>query len=82
MAIEAVRMLMSASHDPDVVAIDVQVADEVATYLNNRKRREISRLEEENVVAVQILSREGFLPEQIEILGYDKSNQEIHFPSL
>jgi len=82
MAIEAVRMLISSAHHPDVVAIDLQVADEVATYLNNRKRREISGLEEENTVVVQILSREGFLPEQIEILGYDKASREIHFPNL
>ncbi len=82
MAIEAVRMLISAAHHPDVVAIDLQVADEVATYLNNRKRREISGLEEKNTVVVQILTKEGFLPEQIEILGYDKASREIRFPNL
>ncbi len=75
-------MLISAAHHPDVVAIDLQVADEVATYLNNRKRREISGLEEKNTVVVQILTKEGFLPEQIEILGYDKASREIRFPNL
>jgi ribonuclease E len=82
MAIEAVRMLMSAAHHPDVVGIDIQVADEVATYLNNRKRREISRLEEDANVSVQIRGREGFLPEQIEIVGHDKAEREVRFPSL
>lgn len=82
MAIEAVRMLISAAHHRGVVGIDIQVADEVATYLNNRKRREISQLEEDANVSVQIRGREGFLPEQIEIVGYDKAEREVRFPSL
>lgn len=82
MAIEAVRTLITAAHHPDAVRIDIQVAEEVATYLNNRKRREISQLEIEAEISVQIRGKEGFAPEQIEIVGHNKNDQEIHFAGL
>lgn len=82
MAIEAVRTLITAAHHPDAVRIDIQVAEEVATYLNNRKRREISQLEIEAEISVQIRGKEGFAPEQIEIVGHNKNDREIHFAGL
>ena len=82
MAIEAVRMLMTAAHHPDAVQIDIQVAEEVATYLNNRKRREIAQMELEAEISVQIRGKEGFAPEQIEIVGRNKHDQEIQFAGL
>ncbi|MEC8338129.1 MAG: Rne/Rng family ribonuclease [Planctomycetota bacterium] len=82
MAIEAVRMLMTAAHHPDAVQIDIQVAEDVATYLNNRKRQEIAQMELEAEISVQILGKEGFAPEQIEIVGRNKHDQEIQFAGL
>ncbi|MEC7500670.1 MAG: Rne/Rng family ribonuclease [Planctomycetota bacterium] len=82
MAIEAVRMLMTAAHHPDAVQIDIQVAEDVATYLNNRKRQEIAQMEVEAEISVQILGKEGFAPEQIEIVGRNKHDQEIQFAGL
>ena len=82
MAIEAVRMLMTAAHHPDAVQIDIQVAEDVATYLNNRKRQEIAQMELEAKISVQILGKEGFAPEQIEIVGRNKHDQEIQFAGL
>ena len=82
MAIEAVRMLITAAHHPEAVRIDIQVAEEVATYLNNRKRREISQLEIDAGISVQIRGKEGFAPEQIEIVGHNKSEQQVQFASL
>ena len=82
MAIEAVRMLITAAHHPNAVRVDIQVAEEVAIYLNNRKRREISQLEIDTEISVQIRGREGFAPEQIEISGFDKQEREVPFASL
>ena len=82
MAIEAVRMLMTAAHHPDAVQIDIQVAEDVATYLNNRKRQEIAQMELEAKISVQILGKEGFAPEQMEIVGRNKHDQEIQFAGL
>src|SRR4051812_30892907 len=53
MAIEVVRLLILATQHEDVARLTVTVADEVATYLNNKKRRELSRLEDENNISVQ-----------------------------
>ncbi len=82
MAIEAVRMLMTAAHHPDAVQIDIQVAEDVASYLNNRKRQEIAQMELEAEISVQILGKEGFAPEQIEIVGRNKHDQEIQFAGI
>ena len=43
MSIEVIRMLMLASQQPNVARVTVRVNDEVASYLNNRKRRDISQ---------------------------------------
>ena len=63
MSIEVVRMLMLDSQQPDVDRVTVRVNDEVASYLNNKKRREIHSFEEEGGMAVQILGSEGLYPE-------------------
>ena len=59
MAIEVVRLLILATQHADVAKVTVTVADDVATYLNNSKRRELSRLEDENKISVQIFGIEG-----------------------
>ena len=77
MAIEVVRMLILASHHPDACKISVTVADEVATYLNNKKRRELSRLEEETKVTVQILGAKGASPEHLAVDCQDAQGREV-----
>ncbi len=49
MSIEVIRMLMLAGQQPNIARVTVRVNDEVASYLNNRKRREITNLEEEDI---------------------------------
>jgi len=67
MSIEVIRMLMLASQHPDVAKVIVRVNDEVASYLNNRKRKHITMLEEEGQMSVQILGSEGLYPEHLEL---------------
>ena len=45
MSIEVVRMLMLSSQQPNVARVTVRVNDKVASYLNNKKRKEINQLE-------------------------------------
>ena len=80
MAIEVVRMLILASHHPDACKISVTVADEVATYLNNKKRRELSKLEEETKVTVQVLGAKGVSPEHLGLECQDAQGREVKFP--
>ena len=79
LSLEVVRLLMLALQTPDVTQVNVTVAEDVATYLNNRKRREISALEEEADVAVEIFGKETSRPEQVEIECLDASGRTIPF---
>jgi ribonuclease E len=52
----------------------------VATYLNNRKRRELARLEDENHLWVQIFGHEGVSPEHLLLECHDSQGREIKVP--
>jgi ribonuclease E len=80
MSIEVVRMLALASQQPKIARVTVKVNDEVATYLNNRKRRDITQLEDEAHMLVQILGSESHFPEHLEIECRDTENREIALP--
>jgi ribonuclease E len=77
MAIEVVRTLLLASQHPDAFRITITVADEVATYLNNKKRRELSRIEDESKASVQVLSAKGVSPEFMQIECTDAQGREV-----
>jgi ribonuclease E len=81
MSIEVIRMLMLATQQPNVARVTVRVNDEVASYLNNKKRREITRLEEEAKMNVQILGSEELWPEHLELDCRDKDGREITLPT-
>src|SRR5690606_34973533 len=65
MAIEVVRLLILAAQHDSITKISVTVADDVATYLNNKKRRELARLEDAEAITIQIIGRESVLPEHL-----------------
>jgi ribonuclease E len=79
MAIEVIRKLMQASQVERVAKITVTVEEEVATYLNNRKRRELAKLEDDARVEVVVLGREGASPEHLRILCEDEAGKELRF---
>jgi ribonuclease E len=56
------------------------VSDDVATYLNNKKRRELSRLEDENHLSVQIFGLEEVSPEHLVIECLDSQGREVKIP--
>jgi ribonuclease E len=77
MAIEVVRKLIMCSHTPQVARITVTVEEEVASYLNNKKRRDLVALEQENNVEVQVVSGEGLSPEFLKIDCVDANGREV-----
>jgi len=81
MAIEVVRLLIMATQNQEVVKVSVTVADDVATYLNNKKRRELSRLEDENKISVQIFGIEGVSPEHLVLECHDAQGRELKIPT-
>ncbi len=81
MAIEVVRVLMLAAQRENIVKVTVTVCEEVAAYLNNRKRREIARLEDQGNMTIQVLSREGAMPEHLVLYCEDASGREVKLPT-
>jgi len=79
MAIEVIRTIMLAAQREEITRVSVTVKDDVGTYLNNKKRREIAKLEESGKITVQILSRESVSPEHLVIECFDAQNREVKF---
>ncbi|HZT82740.1 MAG TPA: Rne/Rng family ribonuclease, partial [Gemmataceae bacterium] len=77
MSIEVMRMLQLAAHRPSVARVQVTVADEVAHYLLNKKRKDIGRLEETGNIQVQITGVPGAAPETLEFTCLDNNNNEV-----
>lgn len=77
MAIEVIRILMLAVQQPNCARITVTVQDEVASYLNNKKRRELHRLEDEGHLSLQVLGREDLHPEHMELDCRTATNEVI-----
>ncbi|MBN2293767.1 MAG: Rne/Rng family ribonuclease [Pirellulales bacterium] len=80
MSIEVIRLIMLASHDPQISKVTITVADEVASYLSNKKRRELARLEDEGKMTLQILGDKGVSPEHLKVVCRDADNREVKFP--
>jgi len=79
MSIEVMRMLQLAAHRDTVARISIKVADDVAHYLQNKKRKEIARLEEGGSLQVQIQGALGAPPETLDFVCYDSNNNEVRF---
>ena len=72
MAIEVTRILMLACQHQGVAKVNVRVNENVAAYLNNRKRRELIQLEESSGVSILILGSDSQFPEFLDVECRDK----------
>ena len=79
MAIDVMRLVILAAQREEIARIAITVDDEVATYLNNKKRREIARLEDEGQMTVQLYGRENVSPEFLLIECHDSQGREVKF---
>jgi len=77
MAIEVIRKLIMTAQSERVAKLTVTVEEEVATYLNNRKRRELMNLEDEHNMQVLVLGREDVSPEFLKIQCEDSAGREL-----
>ena len=80
MAIEVMRMLHLVAMRDDVARLDVTVHDDVATWLNNRKRREITQFEDETHIQLHIEGKEGVSPEYLVFAASDENGRGVRFP--
>ncbi len=65
MSIEVIRKLMLALQDDRVRRVSIRVNDEVSAYLNNKKRKELARLEEDGNMDIQVFGSESAFPEHL-----------------
>ncbi len=77
MAIDVMRLLALATHREEIRRIEVTVHPSVATYLNNRKRRELARMEQECQMTIQIGVAESAPAEHLVIACFDANGNEV-----
>ena len=77
MGIDVMRMVQLAAHRKLARTVDLQVHSDVAHYLLNKKRREISKWEDAGQMLVSIGGRTGVSPEFLELRGFDNNGNEV-----
>lgn len=80
MAIDVVRMLIVISQRTAIKKVSLTVAEDVADYLNNRKRHELARLEEEGEMSIQVIGVETSSPEHLVFDCRDAEERQVKFP--
>jgi ribonuclease E len=79
MAIEVVRHLILASQQEGAAKILITVSVDVGTYLNNKKRRELAKIEDDAGISIQVFGKESVPPEHLCIEVQDATGREIKF---
>jgi len=80
MAIEVMRTLQLSATRDDVARLTVTVHDEVATWINNRKRREITQFEDQTHIQLHVVGKDGVSPEHLVFEAADASGRSVRFP--
>jgi ribonuclease E len=79
MSIDVMRLLQLATHRQQIERVEVRVQQEVMRYLLNRKRKEITKLEEAGNAQVTVTSVPEVSPEFLEFACYDANGNEVKF---
>ena len=77
MAIDVMRLLALATHRDEIRRIAISVSPGVAAYLNNRKRKELARMELDCNMTIQISSAEDAPAEHLMIECFDANGNEV-----
>jgi ribonuclease E len=77
MAIDVMRLLALATHRDEIRRIVISVSPSVASYLNNRKRREIARMEHDCSMTIQIGSQDDAPAEHLVFECFDANANEV-----
>ncbi len=79
MALDIVRILTLASQEPRASQIVVGVAEEVAVFMNNRKRFQLAQIEKDSKASILLKTVPCAWPEHIEVEIFDESGKKIPF---
>jgi ribonuclease E len=82
MAIEVVRKLIMCAQQPNVKRVTVTVEEEVAAYINNKKRRDLLKMEDDHSVQVVVISREDLTPEFLKFECEDANGRDVRVGDL
>jgi ribonuclease E len=77
MAIEVMRVLLTTANHDEVSRIRVEVNERVAGWLNNRKRKDIAKVEDDCEVSIQIEARSDVGPEHLSLRCEDEIGKEV-----
>ena len=80
MSIEVMRLLGLAAMRDDIVKLTVTVHEEVSTWINNRKRREMAQFEDASHIELHVLGRESVSPEHLIFEAADEKGKAVRFP--
>ena len=80
MAIEVMRVLQLSAARTDIARLNVTVHEEVATWINNRKRREVAQFEDTVHIQLHVVGRESVSPEHLVWEASDTSGRTVRFP--
>jgi ribonuclease E len=82
MSIDVMRLLGLASNRDDIRRIQITVSPSVATHLNNRKRREIARIENDCQMTIHIAVKDHSPAEHLQVECFDANNNEVRLTPL
>jgi ribonuclease E len=80
MAIEVMRTLQLSSARDDITKLDITVHDDVATWINNKKRREMAHFEDSTHIQLHIVGKDGVSPEHLVFEAKDSAGRHVRFP--
>jgi ribonuclease E len=69
---------MSAAAHEQVSRIVIEMHDRVGNYLNNRKRKDLIRIEEENEVEIVIVTKSDVSFEHMKFRAEDSASREVN----
>ena len=79
MALMIIRLLTQAGQQANASQIVVGMAEEVAEYLNNKKRLQLAKIEADAGVAIILKHVSNVWPEHVEVEIYDEQGKKIPF---
>ncbi len=79
MVLEVIRILVLSTQRPDIARVRIAVVEEVAEYLNNRKRHELTQIEEDGKAEITIRGKADVWPEYMEIECFDSHGNAVNF---
>jgi Rne/Rng family ribonuclease len=82
MALDVMRKLAIAVHDERVVRVQLGVCAEVAFFLGNRRRKQLSELEEETGKPIEVRSLEGVGLDELRLDLFDDRDTRVLIGAL